>query len=172
MRKLNLSKAFTLIEPGPVVLVTTNDGTKNNIMTISWTMVLDFTPAFALTTGEWNHSYAALRRTRQCVIAIPTVDMLDKAVGIGTSSGVTLGLAISIGGPLAPAPAPRGVCAGCRACASKFEPRGARGWAAAGRPPPWPLRWGAGRCGPAPRGCPRRAGGGGGRGLSGPPARH
>ncbi|HEX7006613.1 MAG TPA: flavin reductase family protein, partial [Alphaproteobacteria bacterium] len=77
----------TLIEPGPVVLVTTNDGTRNNIMTISWTMVVDFTPVFALTTGEWNYSYAALRRTRQCVIAIPTVDLLDKVVGIGTCSG-------------------------------------------------------------------------------------
>ena len=87
MRKLKLEKAFTLIEPGPVVLVTTNDGTKNNIMTISWTMVLDFTPAFALTTGEWNYSWAALRRTRQCVIAIPTVDLIDKVVGIGTCSG-------------------------------------------------------------------------------------
>ena len=87
MRQLKLSKAFTLMEPGPVVLVTTYDGKKNNIMTISWTMVLDFTPAFAITTGEWNHSYAALRRTRQCVIAIPTVDLLDKVVGIGTCSG-------------------------------------------------------------------------------------
>ena len=87
MRKLNLSKAFTLMESGPVVLVTTYDGKKNNIMTISWTMVLDFTPAFAIITGEWNHSYAALRKTRQCVIAIPTVDMLDKVVGIGTCSG-------------------------------------------------------------------------------------
>lgn len=87
MRRLKLSKAFTLIEPGPVVLVTTYDGTRNNIMTISWTMVLDFTPAFALTTGEWNYSYAALRKTRQCVVAIPTVDMIDKVVGIGTCSG-------------------------------------------------------------------------------------
>jgi len=87
MRKLSLSKAFTLIEPGPVVFVTTHDGKKNNIMTISWTMVLDFTPAFAITTGEWNHSYAALRKTRQCVIAIPTVDLIDKVVGIGTCSG-------------------------------------------------------------------------------------
>ena len=87
MRRLELSKAFTLIEPGPVVLITTHDGTKSNIMTISWTMVLDFTPAFALTTGEWNYSYAALRKTRQCVVAIPTVDMIDKVVGIGTCSG-------------------------------------------------------------------------------------
>ena len=87
MRQLKLSKAFTLMESGPVVLVTTHDGQKDNIMTISWTMVLDFTPVFAITTGEWNHSFAALRKSRECVIAIPTVDMLDKAVGIGTCSG-------------------------------------------------------------------------------------
>lgn len=87
MRQLKLSKAFTLIEPGPVVLVTTHDGDKDNIMTISWTMVVDFTPVFAITTGAWNHSYAALSKNRECVIAIPTVDLLDKVVGIGTCSG-------------------------------------------------------------------------------------
>jgi flavin reductase (DIM6/NTAB) family NADH-FMN oxidoreductase RutF len=75
------------MEPGPVVLVTTHDGQKDNIMTISWTMVLDFTPVFAITTGEWNYSFAALRKNRECVIAIPTVDMLDTVVGIGTCSG-------------------------------------------------------------------------------------
>jgi len=87
MRELKLNKAFTLIESGPVVLVTTHDGQKDNIMTISWTMVMDFTPVFAITTGEWNHSFAALRKNGECVIAIPTVDMLDKVVGIGTCSG-------------------------------------------------------------------------------------
>ncbi len=87
MRQLELSKAFTLLESGPVILVTTNDGQKDNIMTISWTMVLDFTPVFAITTGEWNYSFAALRKNRECVIAIPTVDMIDKVVGIGTCSG-------------------------------------------------------------------------------------
>ncbi len=87
MRQLRLNKAFTLMESGPVVLVTTHDGQKNNIMTISWTMVVDFTPVFAITTGEWNHSFAALRKSRECVIAIPTVDLLDKVVGIGTCSG-------------------------------------------------------------------------------------
>ena len=75
------------MESGPVVLVTTRDGQNNNIMTISWTMVLDFTPMFAITTGEWNHSFMALRNNRECVIAIPTVDMLDIVVGIGTCSG-------------------------------------------------------------------------------------
>jgi flavin reductase (DIM6/NTAB) family NADH-FMN oxidoreductase RutF len=87
LRQLKLNKAFTLLESGPVVLVTTHDGMKDNIMTISWTMVLDFTPLFAITTGTWNHSFTALRKSRECVIAIPTVDLLDKVVGIGTCSG-------------------------------------------------------------------------------------
>ena len=87
MREVPLNRAFTLLEPGPVVLVTTHDAGKDNIMTISWTMVLDFTPVFAITTGAWNHSFAALRKNKECVIAIPTVDMLDKVVGIGTCSG-------------------------------------------------------------------------------------
>lgn len=87
MKKMQLSKAFTLIEPGPVVLVTTNDGRRDNVMTISWTMVVDFTPRFAMTTGPWNSSYAALRKSRECVVAIPTVDLIDEVVGIGTCSG-------------------------------------------------------------------------------------
>lgn len=87
MKKMQLSKAFTLIEPGPVVLITTNDGESNNIMTISWTMVVDFTPIFALTTGPWNYSYTALRKSKECVIAIPTADMIKQVVGVGTCSG-------------------------------------------------------------------------------------
>lgn len=87
MRELELSKAFTLIEPGPVVLVTTRAADRANVMTISWTMVLDFSPRFAITTGPWNHSFAALEQQRECVIAIPTVDLLDTVVGIGTCSG-------------------------------------------------------------------------------------
>ncbi len=87
MRRLPLAKAFTLMESGPVVLVATHDGQKNNVMTISWTMVVDFTSTFAMTTGPWNHSYAALRKSRECVIAVPTVDLIDRVVGVGTCSG-------------------------------------------------------------------------------------
>jgi flavin reductase (DIM6/NTAB) family NADH-FMN oxidoreductase RutF len=87
MERMQISQAFTLMEPGPVVLVTTNDGKKNNIMTISWTMVVDFTPKFAITTGPWNYSYAALQKSKECVISIPTVDLIDKVVGVGTCSG-------------------------------------------------------------------------------------
>ncbi|WP_235333979.1 flavin reductase family protein [Aquabacterium sp. NJ1] len=87
MKPLPLSRAFTLLEPGPVVLVTTRSATGINVMTISWTMVMDFTPRFALTTGPWNHSYAALKQSKECVIAIPAADQIDLVVGVGTCSG-------------------------------------------------------------------------------------
>jgi flavin reductase (DIM6/NTAB) family NADH-FMN oxidoreductase RutF len=50
-------------------------------------MVVDFTPIFAITTGPWNYSYTALIESKDCVIAIPTVDLIDQVVGVGTCSG-------------------------------------------------------------------------------------
>lgn len=87
MTELAMEKAFMLIEPGPVILVTTNDNGRNNIMTISWHMVTDFTPHIALTTGPWNFSFEALMHTRECVLAVPTVDLAEKVVGIGDCTG-------------------------------------------------------------------------------------
>jgi len=87
MKEFPIEKAFMLIEPGPVVFVTTAVGRRKNIMTISWTMVMDFTPKLAFVTGSWNHSYQALLQTKECVIAIPSADMSEAVVGIGTCSG-------------------------------------------------------------------------------------
>jgi flavin reductase (DIM6/NTAB) family NADH-FMN oxidoreductase RutF len=87
MRKLALGKAFQLLEPGPVILVTTSAGRKKNIMTISWHMVMDFTPRIAIVTGPWNYSFHALKENRECVIAVPAVDLSAAVVGIGACSG-------------------------------------------------------------------------------------
>ncbi|MEQ8236975.1 MAG: flavin reductase family protein [Syntrophomonadaceae bacterium] len=85
--ELPLEKAFMLFEPGPVILVTTKDLSKPNIMTISWHMVTDFTPTLAMTTGPWNYSFKALMKTNECVLAVPTVDLAEKVVGVGACSG-------------------------------------------------------------------------------------
>ena len=82
-----LERALIWIEPGPVVLVTTRDGLKNNVMTVSWTMAIDFNGHIALTTGPWNHSFAALLRTKQCVVCVPSASLAKTVVGIGTVSG-------------------------------------------------------------------------------------
>lgn len=87
MKPLPLAKAFQLIEPGPVVLVTTAHKGRANVMTMSWHMVLDFTPLIACVIGPWDFTYTALRATKECVIAVPTVDIAGKAVDIGNCSG-------------------------------------------------------------------------------------
>lgn len=88
MKELELGKAFTLIEPGPVTMISTRgrDG-RANVFTLTWIMVLDWTPRFALCTGPWNFSYEALMKTKECVVNIATADVLDLALKVGTCSG-------------------------------------------------------------------------------------
>ena len=43
-KSLPLSKVYQLIEPGPVVMVSTAEAKKANIMTMSWHMMIDFVP--------------------------------------------------------------------------------------------------------------------------------
>src|SRR5664280_2294807 len=37
--------------------------------------------------SPWDYSYATLRTTKECVNAIPTVDLISKVVEIGNCSG-------------------------------------------------------------------------------------
>jgi len=87
MKELPLDKAFRLIEPGPVVILTTAREGKPNIMTMSWHMVVDFTPLIGCIISSWDYSYTALCETKECVLAIPTVDLANKVVDIGNCSG-------------------------------------------------------------------------------------
>ena len=87
LKEYPLNRVFTLIEPGPALLVTTADGRRKNIMTITWSTAMSFSPTFGIVTGPWNCSFDTLMKTRECVVAIPGVDLIDKAIGVGTCSG-------------------------------------------------------------------------------------
>ena len=87
MKTGDLRRAFTYLESGSVLLVTTSDGTKDNVMAISWQMVMDFTPKIAITTGEWNESFRTILKQKECCLCVPTFDMVEKVVGIGTVHG-------------------------------------------------------------------------------------
>lgn len=88
MKEIPLSKVYHLIEPGPVMLVTTACEGRANIMTMSWYMMMEFEPPLiGCSIGPWDYSFATLRRTKECVIAIPTVDLISKVVEIGNCSG-------------------------------------------------------------------------------------
>lgn len=88
MRDLDLSEVYQLIEPGPVVLLTTAQDGRNNIMTMSWHMMVEFEPPLiACVVSAGDHSFAALDETKECVIAIPSVDLASQVVKIGNCSG-------------------------------------------------------------------------------------
>ena len=76
------------LEPGPVVLVSSAYRNDVNIMTMGWHMVTEFSPSLVtcLISGA-NHSFEMIRRSRQCVINIPTVDLAETVVRIGNCSG-------------------------------------------------------------------------------------
>ena len=85
-----LDRAFTFLESGPVLLVSTRRRAKNNLMTVSWHTVMSFEPVLGLCLGPWNYSYTALNETGECVVAIPPANLLEQVVDIGNCSGETM----------------------------------------------------------------------------------
>jgi len=87
-RDFPLAEIRRFLEPGPIVLVSSRWEEQTNIMTMGWHMMLGFTPAlFACYIWEGNHSYGLIRRSRECVINLPTATMADTVVDIGNCSG-------------------------------------------------------------------------------------
>ncbi len=82
------SKVYGLLEPGPVVLVTTEQKGRPNVMTLCWHTMVDFEPPLVgFVMSDRNFSFAGLKATRECVINIPTVELAKAAVGCGNVSG-------------------------------------------------------------------------------------
>jgi flavin reductase (DIM6/NTAB) family NADH-FMN oxidoreductase RutF len=87
-KSLPLSKVYRLIEPGPVVMVTTASGGRANVMTMSWHMMIDFEPPIlACVISNRNYTFNILKKTKECVINIPTVELAKKVVACGNTSG-------------------------------------------------------------------------------------
>lgn len=82
-----LDKVHRLFEPGPLVLVSTTDGERANLMTNGFNMPVRHSANLALVVGPWDHSFTALRETGECVVALPGRDVLDRAVDVGNTSG-------------------------------------------------------------------------------------
>ncbi|HTD65782.1 MAG TPA: flavin reductase family protein [Candidatus Limnocylindria bacterium] len=87
-RDFPLDQIRRCLEPGPIVLVSSAWKGKTNIMTMGWHMMMEFTPAlFGCYIWEENHSFEMIRRSKECVINVPTTDLMNEAVGIGNCSG-------------------------------------------------------------------------------------
>ena len=87
-RDFPVSEVRRYLEPGPIVLITSAWRQQRDVMTLGWHTVLEFTPSLVATMiAPGNHSHELVRRSGQCVINLPTVDLLDTVVRIGNCSG-------------------------------------------------------------------------------------
>jgi flavin reductase (DIM6/NTAB) family NADH-FMN oxidoreductase RutF len=87
-RAYPLSKVYGLLEPGPVVLLTTRHKGRANVMPMSWHTMMEFEPPLVgcIVSGR-NFSFEALTATRQCVLNIPTAELAAQVVGCGNVCG-------------------------------------------------------------------------------------
>ena len=86
-----LSDVYQLIEPSPVVMVTTARKGVANIMSMSWMTMMEFTPPLigCVLSGR-NHSFDALVATKECVINIPEATLANQVVGVGNCHGTRM----------------------------------------------------------------------------------
>src|ERR1043165_7106343 len=85
-----VDKIRRYLEPGPIVLVSSRWKDQTNIMTMGWHTVMEFSPSLigCMITAA-NYSFEMIRKSKACVINIPTVDLVKTVIGIGNCSGAT-----------------------------------------------------------------------------------
>lgn len=103
-RSYPMSKVYGLLEPGPVLLLSTEHKGKANVMTMSWYTMMEFEPprVGCVVSGR-DFSFTALKATRECVLNIPTRELAEQVVGCGNTSGRNVDKFAAFG--LTPAPA-------------------------------------------------------------------
>jgi flavin reductase (DIM6/NTAB) family NADH-FMN oxidoreductase RutF len=82
---------YGLLEPGPVILLTTAGKERANVMAQSWHTMMEFEPPLVgCIVSDRNYSYGLLQASGECVIAIPTVELAEQVVGCGNCSGAEI----------------------------------------------------------------------------------
>lgn len=89
MQSYPAANVYRLIEPGPVLLLTTFHEGRANVMTHCFNMMLqhESPTLLACMIGPWDFSFKALQETGECVLALPGVDLIETTVDIGNHSG-------------------------------------------------------------------------------------
>jgi flavin reductase (DIM6/NTAB) family NADH-FMN oxidoreductase RutF len=87
-RKIDLDSAYRLLNPGPLVLVSSTLGERDGLTPIAWHMpVSDDPPIIGLEIWEGHFIYKAILETKDFVINIPSSEMAETVRGLGSTSG-------------------------------------------------------------------------------------
>src|SRR3954454_15279277 len=87
-KDFSVSKVRRFLEPGPVILVSSAHRGERDIMTMGWHMILGDEPSLVgCFVWDQNHSHELIRKSRQAVINLPTVDLIDQVIAVGNLHG-------------------------------------------------------------------------------------
>jgi flavin reductase (DIM6/NTAB) family NADH-FMN oxidoreductase RutF len=83
-----LSRAYRLLNPGVVVLVSVSDGTRDNVFPVTWNMpVRDDPPMVAILSGKDHFSYPFIVSSGEFGLNVPDLSIADAVLGCGLTSG-------------------------------------------------------------------------------------
>lgn len=83
-KRFPLPKVYGLLEPGPVLLLTTAHRGASDVMPLSWHSLLGFDPPLvSCVVSAGNESQKLLKASGQCVLNIPTAELVRQVVGCG-----------------------------------------------------------------------------------------
>jgi flavin reductase (DIM6/NTAB) family NADH-FMN oxidoreductase RutF len=87
-RDFPVEKVRRFLEPGPVLLVSSAWKGETNLMTLGWHTVLEFSPSLVgcMITSA-NHSFDLIRKSKECVLNVPTAALAKAVVGVGNCTG-------------------------------------------------------------------------------------
>ncbi len=92
VRKVSIrpSKAYRCLHPMHTVLVTCGKVGETNIITLAWAMPTSIEPPLvAMSIRPTRHSYKLIKKTREFVVNIPTMDIVTETLFCGRRSGKT-----------------------------------------------------------------------------------
>ena len=86
--KLQLNKAYRLLNHGPTVLVTSAHGDQRNVMAAAWNMPLDFDPPkIAIVIDKKTYTRELIESSGTFAINVPCRAQAEMVVKVGSSSG-------------------------------------------------------------------------------------
>ena len=88
MQKINLDKAYRLLNHGPTVLISSAHNGKRNIMAAAWVCALDFDPPKITAVIDKNtYTRELIEASGSFAINVPCVAQIDIVKTLGSSSG-------------------------------------------------------------------------------------
>ncbi len=88
----DVRRVIRLMHPRPIVLLTCSDKEgKENAITVAWSTPTSFEPPMvAVSVSPKNYSHSLISETKEFVVNVPPIDLLDESYFIGSYSGKEL----------------------------------------------------------------------------------